>query len=80
MDDGTDTNGWLTYFEELIRARANQAVRVNYLHEPGPTQETMGFAMRGDDVLSAREYSARVKFYRFRDQRVTTGKLQAHGY
>lgn len=80
LSAGSDTNGWLTYFEEMIRSRANQAVRIRYLHEPGAMQESMAFAMRGDDVLSGLEYSARQKFYRFRDQRVTIGKLKAHGY
>lgn len=74
---GSNTNAWLTYFEDMIRARAKAAVRINYLHEQGALQEQVAFAMRRDDVLSAMEYAAREKFYAYRDQKAMTGRVRA---
>ncbi len=77
LSAGSDTNGWLQFFEEMIRSRARAAIRINYLHEPDAKQEAAAFALRGDDCLSAQEYSARQKFYRWRAKRGGTGRVRA---
>jgi hypothetical protein len=60
--NGSDSNAWTTDGEELIRMRAKQAVRINYLDHQGAIQQAMTFAEEG--YLSPQEKAAHASLLR----------------
>lgn len=70
-----DTNGWLTYGEELIRSRAKMAVRINFYGDPEAITE---MREAGGDFLSHQE---RIAFQRVRDETfdiLSTGRTRPY--
>lgn len=72
----TDTNVWMTYGEELIRARARAAVQINYLRDEGATAEymAMGQLDPSGGFLSRREMAA------YRSLKKRSGKRISQGF
>lgn len=71
-----DTNDWMTEGEELIRARARQAVRINYLQDAAAIQEAQGMALSGQPYYSGAERIAYMSLLRSAAQRKSVGVLR----
>jgi hypothetical protein len=72
-----DTNAWTVAGEELIRARAKAALKINYLEEAEAKAEARGFAMRGEPYLSMQEKIAHLSLMDTANDRVATGRVRA---
>lgn len=80
LSTGADSNAWTTSGEELIRARAKAAVRINYLMDAGAMQEMQTFAMRGEPYLSALEKIAHTALLGASNVRMSSGQIKRHEF
>lgn len=71
-----DSNDWMTEGEELIRARARQAVKINYIGEELAVQQAQAQAMAGQPYYSAAERIAHLALLRSTAQRKSVGVLR----
>jgi hypothetical protein len=69
-----DTNAWTTDAEELIRARAKAALKINYLEDAAAKQEAL---MVGAPYLSVQEKIAHLSLMDTANDRVATGRVRA---
>lgn len=72
-------NGWTTDGEELIRARAKAALRINYLSDADAIQEMAVIASRGEPFLSALEMFAYKSLADETFDALATGKIKGYG-
>jgi hypothetical protein len=77
LSAGADSNEWTIGGEELIRVRARQAVRINYLSDVAAKQEATGFATAGEGFLSGQERIAYFSLLKTAYSRESTGRLVA---
>jgi len=76
----TDTNAWMTTGEELIRARAKAAFRINYLYDEAAVQEQLFYAGRDEEFLCHQEKSAYRALRRASNKYISTNKLRGSGW
>ena len=72
-------NGWTTDGEELIRARAKAAIRINYLNDPEAIQEMAVIASRNEPFLSVLEAYAYKALADETFDALATGKIKGYG-
>lgn len=69
-----DTNAWMTEGEELIRYRARQAIKANYLNDALALQLMAGMAEDGEGFFSPQEKIAYTSLVNSTTTRIATGR------